>query len=237
VFAQHDNQVAGHPIRMFAEDTACNAEGGQTAATKLAANQNIVLVFGPACSSAATPGAPILWKAGIPSIGTSPSAPTLTAPDRNEGYHGFSMPKTGLRGNCLGTTALCGDPLCVAPTHHAIALPKRVPEAIGATRDELAAWRVLLDKKRPGELDFCPSAWPLGLRCDPEAVAKLAGAFDSQPIMVVAAWSHLAIREHRRRLDTEGVREILRAAEPTPAPESPEEAAARVEALRAAAKG
>ena len=89
VFAQWDNEVAGHPIRMFAEDTACNAEGGQTAATKLAANQNIVLVFGPACSSAATPGAPILWKAGIPSIGTSPSAPTLTAPDRNEGYHGF----------------------------------------------------------------------------------------------------------------------------------------------------
>ena len=171
---------------------------------------------------------PVMWLAG---------STTSARRVHFEGYHGFSMPKTGLRGNCLGTTALCGDPLCVAPTHHAIALPKRVPEAIGATRDELAAWRVLLDKKRPGELDFCPSAWPLGLRCDPEAVAKLAGAFDSQPIMVVAAWSHLAIREHRRRLDTEGVREILRAAEPTPAPESPEEAAARVEALRAAAKG
>jgi len=89
VFDEWNNTVAGHPIRFFAEDTACNAEGGQTAATKLAANQNIVLVFGPACSSAATPGAPILWKAGIPSIGTSPSAPTLTAPDRNPGYHGF----------------------------------------------------------------------------------------------------------------------------------------------------
>ena len=44
--------------------TLCNAEGGQTAATKLAANPQTVVVLGPACSSAATPAAPILWQAG-----------------------------------------------------------------------------------------------------------------------------------------------------------------------------
>ena len=43
--------VAGHPIKLSVEDDLCNAEGGQTAATKLAANPNIAIVLGPACSS------------------------------------------------------------------------------------------------------------------------------------------------------------------------------------------
>ena len=89
VFDESNNRVAGHPIKFVAEDGQCNPEGGQTAATKLASNPSIVVVIGPSCSSEATPGAPILWKAGIPSIGTSPSAPSLTAPDRKPGYFGF----------------------------------------------------------------------------------------------------------------------------------------------------
>jgi branched-chain amino acid transport system substrate-binding protein len=88
-FDQRNNMVAGHPIRFLAEDGQCNAEGGQTAATKLAANQNIVLVIGPDCSSSATPGAPILWQAGIPSVGTSTTAPSLTAADRPAGLNGY----------------------------------------------------------------------------------------------------------------------------------------------------
>lgn len=83
------NMVAGHPIKFYVEDSQCNAEGGQTAATKLASNQNIVVVVGPDCSSAGTPGGPILWKAGIPSVATSTTAPSLTAPDRPEGLHGY----------------------------------------------------------------------------------------------------------------------------------------------------
>ena len=85
----HGNMVAGHPIKFYAEDSQCNAEGGQTAATKLASNRNIVVVVGPDCSSAGTPGGPILWKAGIPSVATSTTAPSLTAADRPEGLHGY----------------------------------------------------------------------------------------------------------------------------------------------------
>jgi branched-chain amino acid transport system substrate-binding protein len=88
-FKDHDNMVAGHPINFVVEDDGCNAEGGQTAGTKLAANPNIVIVIGPACSSAATPAAPILWHAGITDIGTASSAPSLTAPDRKPDYDGF----------------------------------------------------------------------------------------------------------------------------------------------------
>src|SRR5215467_14289534 len=74
--------LLGHPIKLNVEDDLCNAEGGQTAATKLAANPSTAIVLGPACSSAATAGAPILWKAGITNIATATTAPALTAPDR-----------------------------------------------------------------------------------------------------------------------------------------------------------
>ncbi|MGH7077829.1 MAG: ABC transporter substrate-binding protein, partial [Acetobacteraceae bacterium] len=62
-------KLLGHPIEFQAEDAQCSAEGGQTAATKLASIPNMVIVIGPACSSAATPAAPILWQAGIVDIG------------------------------------------------------------------------------------------------------------------------------------------------------------------------
>ena len=84
-----NGMVAGHKVKFVVEDSQCNAEGGQTAATKLASNQNMVVVVGPDCSSAGTPGGPILWKAGIPSVATSTTAPSLTAADRPEGLHGY----------------------------------------------------------------------------------------------------------------------------------------------------
>jgi branched-chain amino acid transport system substrate-binding protein len=81
--------LLGHPLKLIAEDSGCSAEGGQTAATKLASHSEIVAVVGPACSSEATPGAPILWKAGIIDICTACTAPPLTAPDRKPDYAGF----------------------------------------------------------------------------------------------------------------------------------------------------
>jgi branched-chain amino acid transport system substrate-binding protein len=83
------NKIAGHSIQFVVEDDACNAEGGQTAGTKLATVPNIVAVLGPACSSAATAAAPILWKQGIVNIGTATTAPSLTAADRKPGYFGY----------------------------------------------------------------------------------------------------------------------------------------------------
>jgi len=83
-------KLLGHPIVLDAEDDQCDAEGGQTAATKLASTPNMVIVIGPGCSSAATPGAPILWQAGIVNICTACTAPALTAPDRKPEYDGFA---------------------------------------------------------------------------------------------------------------------------------------------------
>ncbi len=82
-------KLLGHPIKLDPEDDQCNAEGGQTAATKLASTPNMVIVLGPACSSAATPGAPILWQSGIADIDTAATAPALTAADRKPVYDGL----------------------------------------------------------------------------------------------------------------------------------------------------
>ncbi len=82
-------KLMGHPIKLIGEDSGCNAEGGTTAATKLAANKAIVAAIGSSCSSEAVPGAPILWKAGILTVSPSNTAPKLTAPDRGPDFGGY----------------------------------------------------------------------------------------------------------------------------------------------------
>ena len=73
-------KLLGHPIKITTQDSRCNAEGGQAAAAKLASDPSIVAAVGPNCSSAARPGAPILWKAGIVTVSPSNTDPRLTVP-------------------------------------------------------------------------------------------------------------------------------------------------------------
>src|SRR5690349_22481027 len=42
-------ELLGHPIELTGEDTLCNAEGGQAAGTKLAADPTIVAIIGTTC--------------------------------------------------------------------------------------------------------------------------------------------------------------------------------------------
>ncbi len=80
-------QLLGHPIELVGEDEGCTAEGGQTAATKLAADPTIVAVVGTSCSSAARPAAPIISDAGLTLVSPSNTAPDLTDPaKRSAGY-------------------------------------------------------------------------------------------------------------------------------------------------------
>ena len=82
-------EIKGHPIKISGQDTGCGAEGGQAAATKLAADPSIVAAIGSNCSSAARAGVPILWKAGIVTVSPSNTAPALTAPDRGPDFDGY----------------------------------------------------------------------------------------------------------------------------------------------------
>jgi branched-chain amino acid transport system substrate-binding protein len=87
--ADKGGKILGHPVKLSGQDEGCNAEGGQAAATKLAADPSIVAAIGSNCSSAARPGAPILWKAGIPTVSPSNTAPYLTDPKRGKEYDGY----------------------------------------------------------------------------------------------------------------------------------------------------
>jgi len=75
-----------HKIELIGEDTLCSAEGGQTAATKLAADPKLVAVVGTSCSSEARAALPVMCAQSIPMISASNTAPDLTAADRPADY-------------------------------------------------------------------------------------------------------------------------------------------------------
>ena len=79
--------LLGHKIELIGEDTLCSAEGGQTAATKLAADPKLVAVVGTSCSSEARAALPIMCAQSIPMISASNTAPDLTADDRPADYN------------------------------------------------------------------------------------------------------------------------------------------------------
>ncbi|MEW6232164.1 MAG: branched-chain amino acid ABC transporter substrate-binding protein [Chloroflexota bacterium] len=82
-------KLLGFPVKLIGEDSACNAEGGVAAATKLAANPAIVALVGSNCSSEARPGVPIITKAGMVTVSPSNTAPFLTDPNRGPDYAGY----------------------------------------------------------------------------------------------------------------------------------------------------
>jgi branched-chain amino acid transport system substrate-binding protein len=96
-------KLLGHPIKLDGQDTGCNAEGGQAAATKLASDPTIVAAVGSNCSSEAKPGAPILWNAGISTVSPSNTAPYLTDPARGKEYDGYL--RTAHNDNVQGAVA------------------------------------------------------------------------------------------------------------------------------------
>jgi len=80
-------KLLGHPIKLSGQDSGCNAEGGQTAGTKIAADKTIVAVVGTNCSSAARAAMPIISQAGLSMVSPSNTAPDLTDPaKRIPGY-------------------------------------------------------------------------------------------------------------------------------------------------------
>jgi len=72
-------ELLGHPIELVSEDDLCAAEGGQTGAEKIVADDQIVGVVGTSCSGAAAAAMPILENAGYVMISGSNTSPGLTA--------------------------------------------------------------------------------------------------------------------------------------------------------------
>ncbi len=71
-------KLLDHDIQLTGEDSGCSAEGGQTAATKVASDPTILGVIGTNCSSAATAALPTISGAGLVMLSPSNTAPALT---------------------------------------------------------------------------------------------------------------------------------------------------------------
>jgi len=71
-------KLLDHTIQMTAEDSGCSAEGGQTAATKVASDPTVLGVIGTNCSSAATAAIGTISSAGLSMLSPSNTAPALT---------------------------------------------------------------------------------------------------------------------------------------------------------------
>jgi branched-chain amino acid transport system substrate-binding protein len=74
--------VLGHAVTLQAEDDGCNAEGGQTSATKIVANPQIVGSIATSCSGAGVPFSQISSDAGYVMVSPSNTSPALTNPDQ-----------------------------------------------------------------------------------------------------------------------------------------------------------
>jgi branched-chain amino acid transport system substrate-binding protein len=71
-------ELMGHEILLTGEDSLCSAEGGQTAATKVAADPSILGVIGTNCTSAATAALDVISDAGLVMFSPSNTGPLLT---------------------------------------------------------------------------------------------------------------------------------------------------------------
>jgi len=84
-----NKSLLGRPIRLVGENEGCNANDGGRAATRLAENRQLIAAIGSSCSSGAVPGAPILWRARIPTVSPSNTSARLTDPSRGAEYSGY----------------------------------------------------------------------------------------------------------------------------------------------------
>ncbi len=78
-------QLLGRDILYTSEDSGCSAEGGQTAATKVASDPTIIGVIGTNCSSAMTAAMDTISSAGLSILSPSNTAPALTIDDEAAG--------------------------------------------------------------------------------------------------------------------------------------------------------
>lgn len=81
--------ILDHPVQFDGEDSGCNAEGGQAAGTKLAADPTVVAVIGSSCSSEIRVAMPLLSEAGFVVVSPSNTAPDLTEAGNENNYPGY----------------------------------------------------------------------------------------------------------------------------------------------------
>jgi branched-chain amino acid transport system substrate-binding protein len=152
-------QIKGWPLKLSGQDAGCSAEGGQAAATKLAADPSIVAAIGSTCSSAAKPGVPILWKAGIPTVSPSNTAPFLTDPNRGSGYDGYARTchNDKVQGAIAADFAINQKGFKSAATiHDGSVYAEQLAQVFAATFKELGGKITSMEAVSPNDTDMRP---------------------------------------------------------------------------------
>lgn len=80
-----DGMLLGREVTLVVEDSLCTAEGGVSAAQRVAADETIVGIIGTTCSGAAQGAMPIVSEAGMLMISSSNTSPRLTNDDADAG--------------------------------------------------------------------------------------------------------------------------------------------------------
>ncbi len=82
-------ELLGHEIEYTSEDAECSPEGGNTVATRIAADVTVVGLIGSSCSDETVGGIEAITNAGLTTISPSNTRPALTAEDRGPTYDGY----------------------------------------------------------------------------------------------------------------------------------------------------
>jgi branched-chain amino acid transport system substrate-binding protein len=155
----YGGSVKGWPIKISGQDSGCSAEGGQAAATRLAADPTIVAAIGSNCSSEAKPGVPILWKAGIPTVSPSNTAPYLTDPERSDGYSGYlrTCHNDKVQGAIAANFAFREKGLKSAATiHDGSVYAEQLAQVFAKTFKELGGEITAMEAVSPNDTDMRP---------------------------------------------------------------------------------
>jgi branched-chain amino acid transport system substrate-binding protein len=106
-FDQQDGTLLGHPVNLTVEDEGCTAEGGQAAATALAADASIVAVLGTSCSSAALGVADTIFsEKGILLFSGSNTNPALTTEGTHQPFYARTAHNDRIQGAIVAEFAL-----------------------------------------------------------------------------------------------------------------------------------
>jgi branched-chain amino acid transport system substrate-binding protein len=105
-----DGTVLDHAVELTVEDDGCSAEGGQAAATALAADTSVVAVIGTSCSSGALGVADtILSEKGILLFSASNTNPALTAEGTHQPFYARTAHNDRIQGAIVAEFSLGKD--------------------------------------------------------------------------------------------------------------------------------
>ncbi len=193
-------ELLGHAIELQPEDDGCNAEGGQTSATKIVSNPQIIAMVGTSCSGAGVPAAKIISDNGYAMVSPSNTAPALTDPELHEaGYlrtahndkvQGRAMAEYAI--NELGVTKAAaihdGDPYTeglasvFSEAFQELGGEMVAFEAIDANADDVIAPLTTIAAAGPPEFLYYPVFIPLG-----SLITKQAQEVDGLDGVILAA--------------------------------------------------